>query len=77
MKDNLLRTALILFLLGGAVSMAVGLALTVNWAIPGIWQARNDRIEDRLNRYTTECISQGFSKSQCEWLDNNFKPMWR
>lgn len=77
MKDSLFRIALILFLAGGAVSVFVGLAFTVNWAFPGIWQARNDRIEDRMNRYTTGCISQGFSKSQCEFLDNNFKPMWR
>ena len=77
MKDSPLRIAFILLLVGGAVSMFVGLALTVNWAFPGIWQARNDRIEDGLSRYTAGCISQGFSKSQCEWLDNNFKPMWR
>jgi hypothetical protein len=77
MKDVLVTAALILFMLGGLVCAVVSFALAVNWAFPGIWQARNARIEHRLSKYETECTDQGFSVGQCEWLGNNFKPMWR
>ena len=51
--------------------------LIVRFVVPMLADHGRQMIERQGDEYRQGCADRGFTSDQCEWLNRNFKTLWR